>query len=333
MLTRQVANTYSGSTISAGVLSAVVSNVFANTTSVTIAAGSELDLSGGMSIASPITAVAGTGVTGGGAIVSLSGSNLLSGPITLAGNTTIGDNAGQLTLSSAIGDNAKGYAVTLVGGGTFVYSGGSSNTYAGATTLSAGTLELSKTNASAIPAGLFIGNGVNQVLVQETASDQIDNSTTVTVINSGTLDLNNNSDAIYGVSMTGGIVQTETGVLTIYGNVTTNASATTAVISGNLALTTSNGPSRTFTVASGTVPNSGPDLAVSAILSGIGGDRPKPGRAYSPCNNTYTGATTVNTGTLLATDRNLPRGDRQHRSDSRRYERHRRRGQRFGRDD
>ena len=37
--------------------------------------------------------------------------------------------------------------------------------------------------------------------------------------------------------MTGGTVQTGTGVLTLYGNVTTNASSTTAVISGNLALT------------------------------------------------------------------------------------------------
>ena len=129
-------NTYSGATtISAGIVSVVVSNVFGNTAAVTIAAGSELDLSGGISIGSPITVVSGTGTTGSGAIVNTAGTNILTGPITLAGNTTIGANAGQLTLSGAIGDNGLGYGVTLVGGGTFVFSGGSSNTYAGATTL------------------------------------------------------------------------------------------------------------------------------------------------------------------------------------------------------
>ena len=90
--------------------------------------------------------------------------------------------------------------MTLVGGGTFVFSGSSSNTYTGATTLVAGTLELSKTNREAIPAGLVIGNGVSKVLVQETASDQIYNSTTITVINAGTLNLNNYIDAFYGLS-------------------------------------------------------------------------------------------------------------------------------------
>ena len=155
-------NTYSGATtISAGILSIVVSNVFGNTSAVTIAAGSELDVSGGISVGSPITAVSGTGSTGSGAIVNIAGANTLTGLITLAGNTTIGANAGQLTLSGVIGDNSHGYGLTLVGGGTFVFSGGSGNTYTGATTLVAGTLELSKTVQIAIPAALIIGNGVS----------------------------------------------------------------------------------------------------------------------------------------------------------------------------
>ena len=132
-------NTYTGATtISAGIVSVDVSNVFGNTAAVTIAAGSELDLSGGISIGSPITVVAGTGTTSGGAIVNTGGNNILSGPITLAGNTTFGAGAGQLTLSGAIGDNGHGYGVTLTGGGTFVFSGTSANTYGGATTLNAG---------------------------------------------------------------------------------------------------------------------------------------------------------------------------------------------------
>ena len=85
------ANTYSGATtISAGIVTVVVSNVFGNTAAVTIAAGSELDLSGGITVGSPITAISGTGTTGGGAIVNTGGNNILSGPITLASNATIG---------------------------------------------------------------------------------------------------------------------------------------------------------------------------------------------------------------------------------------------------
>ena len=155
--------------------------MFGNTSAVTIAAGSELDISGGISVGSPIVAVSGTGSTGSGAIVNTAGTNMLTGPITLAGNTTIGANAGQLTLSGVIGDNGHSYGLTLVGGGTFVFSGGSGNTYAGATTLVAGTLELSKTFQNAIPRDLIIGNGVSTALVQETVSDQIYNGATVTV--------------------------------------------------------------------------------------------------------------------------------------------------------
>jgi len=186
--------------------------------------------------------------------------------------------------------------------GTLVLGGGSGNTYAGATTLFAGTLELSKTAQNAIPGALIIGNGVSTALVQETLSDQIYNSATVTVNNSGTLDLNNNNDAFFGIVMTGGTIKSGTGLITIYGNVVTNASSSTAVISGNLALSNANGPTQTFAVASGTVPNNGPDLAISASISGTGGITKTGAGTLTLSNtntNTYTGATIVNAGTLL----------------------------------
>jgi len=291
---------YTGATtISAGIVSAVASNVFGGTTAVTIGAGAELDLSGGINISSPISAMSGAGTTGNGAIVNTAGANVLTGPITLAGNTTIGVNAGQLTLSGAIGDNGLGYGLTLAGGGTFILSGGSPNTYGGATTLVASTLDLSKTVQNSIPGALVIGNGVNAALVQETSSDQIGNSATVSVNALGTLDLNNNNDAFFGLSMTGGTVQTETGTITLYGDVTTNAASSTAVIAGNVALSPANGSTRTFTVAGGTVPNNGPDLLVSAQLSGsVAISKAGSGTLALSGANSYTGITTVSAGTL-----------------------------------
>ena len=135
----------------------------------------------------------------------------------------------------------------------------------------------------------------------ETASDQIYNSSTITVINSGTLNLNNYIDAFYGLNLTGGAVETGTGVLTLYGTVTTNASSSTAVISGNLALSPANGAARTFTIAGGSVPGSGPDLLVSAAISGAGAGITKTGAGTLTLSNinTYTAATTVSAGTLL----------------------------------
>ena len=107
----------------------------------------------------------------------------------------------------------------------------------------------------------------------------------------GTLNLNDNSDTIGALVLTGGTVETETGTLTLGGNITTNAAGTPATISGFLNL---GGATRTVTVASGT------DLIISADISGgeFGLTKAGTGTLTLSGVNTYTGTTTVIAGAL-----------------------------------
>lgn len=131
-------NNYSGATtISAGTLTAGANGALgtaAGTT--TVASGAALGFQGDINytIAEPVS-IAGTGVSNAGAINNLSGTNRFAGPVTLTADSSIGAAAGSLTLSSAI-DGA--FSLDKVGAGTLILGG--ANTYAGTTTVSAGTL-------------------------------------------------------------------------------------------------------------------------------------------------------------------------------------------------
>ena len=90
------------------------------------------------------------------------------------------------------------------------------------------------------------------------------------------------------------------GVLTLGGDVTTNASASGALIAGNLTL----GASRNFTVANGSAAQ---DLTVSAnIAAGMNQNLTKAGAGVMVVsgNNTYTALTNVNAGTFIAAHAN-----------------------------
>lgn len=101
--------------------------------------GATLALKGNSSLNEHIR-VGGTGVGGLGAILSLAGVNALTQPISLAGDTTIGVDAGTLTIAIGFyGDGTlNGSSLTKVGNGVLNLSG--SSIYTGATSLQGGKL-------------------------------------------------------------------------------------------------------------------------------------------------------------------------------------------------
>ena len=220
----------------------------------------------------------------------------LSGTVALNTTSSIGG-SGNLTLSGVI--SGSGIGLTKVGAGNLTLSGGSANTYTGVTTVNEGTLLLSK-SATSIAGDLVIGDGSGTDTVTLTANNQIADTSAVTINLGGVLGLNAGvTDTIGSLTMTGGSVTTGTGTLTLGGNVTSNASATSATITGNLAL----GATRTFTIADGAA---GDDMSISAIISGAGFGITKEGAGTLTLSgaNTYTGKTIINNGTLSIANEN-----------------------------
>jgi fibronectin-binding autotransporter adhesin len=188
------------------------------------------------------------------------------------------------------------------GGGTLQTAGTSSNTYSGTTTVDAATtLVLDKSSATAVPGNLTI-NGTGTVQLAQ--SDQISDSTNVTMLAGAMLDLNNFDDSIGGLNLTGSTVSTGTGTITLGGDVASNSDATTSVISGNMDL---GGATRTFTV--GNNPSLDPDLSITANISGIGAGIISAGpnsQLLLSGNNTYDGTTTITAGAIeIASDNAL----------------------------
>src|SRR5262249_40214097 len=165
--------------------------------------------------------------------------------------------------------------------------------YTGTTTVNAGFLELNKTGVTALAGALVIGDGSGTDGVLQDANDQIADTKTITINSSGTWDLGGNSETAGAITLTGGTILTNGATLPLNGNVTTNASANSATISGNLNLGTI---ARTFTVADGAAAD---DLAVSGTISGSAGwTKAGTGLMALSGSSTYTGTTTISAGTL-----------------------------------
>ena len=149
-LTLSKTNSYSGSTtINAGTLVVTANGAMGPATApgIVVDTGSALAFTGGLhyTAAEPIT-ISGSGPAGNGAIENISGTNTFAIPITLSGPSTIGSDAGTMTLGGNISAGAN--TLTVVGAGTTTIDGsiicqGGSVTLAGSGTINiAGNINL-----------------------------------------------------------------------------------------------------------------------------------------------------------------------------------------------
>ena len=298
--------------------------------------------------------MSGTGylIKDGTATLTLTGANTYTGGTTIHSGTLAGTTSslqGNISNNAAVlfDQNASGsYVSTLSGNGTLIKLGvgsltlSANNTYTGATIISAGTLQIGDGGTSGNIASTSIVNNSALVLNRSndfslvssingtgsltkngngTATLSGNNSYTGgTVINSGTLagttaslqgNIENYASILFAQSFngtysdtlsgTGSLIKDGTATLTLAGNMTYTGATT--VNAGTLAGTTltlqgniSNNASVLF--------NQSSNGTYSSIISGTG-SLIKDGTATLTLSsaNTYTGGTTVNSGTLAAT--------------------------------
>jgi autotransporter-associated beta strand protein len=329
-LTLSGVNTYSGgTTINAGTLKLGMFNALVNTSAVTVAGGS-YDLGGFSTVTNGVITMSSGALSNGtlvgasykfsggtvyanlagtGALTNSSGTTLLSGANTYSGGTLI--SAGTLKLGTLAA--AANAGTVMIAGGMYELGGLTAVTN-GAITMSSGVLS----NGTLVGASYTFSGGTNYAvlagpgaLTNNSGTTTLSSANTFTggvTLNSGTLNLNNNS-ALGGTAgsftINGGTLgNTSGGVRTNLNNnpITINGDFTANVISNSLdlgtgavSLGTAPGTSRTLTVngwgltLGGSVADG--DTANSLIKAG-GGTLALAGA------NTYTGPTLITAGTL-----------------------------------
>jgi autotransporter-associated beta strand protein len=273
-------STYSGiTTVSNGILRASHANALGATgNGTTVSSGAALELSGGISIGAEALSLTGNGISSTGALRNITGNNAYGGVISLAGATTIGSDAGNLTLSSGSSITGTNTNLSIVGSGnitindaiatgtgTLTKNGtgtltlGGSNSYTGATTLNTGNISFSTTAALANSSSLSMANATSLIYTGSVAS--LDRAISVT-------------------SGTGTIRNSGTGLLTLSGALSKNGTTLT-LAGGSNGITVSG-------VISGSSANS--DLIIDGGTTTL-----------TNANNSYNGPTfIINSGTLNA---------------------------------
>lgn len=187
------------------------------------------------------------------------------------------------------------------------------HTYTGDTVVNGGTLVLTTGGggSGAIRSALTVNSGATVSLTYVDALGYNAGQQVPTVtLNGGTIDnaFAGNQGYRTNFVLAGGHMTSTGGgkynFTTGYG-VTTNASATTSTVSSGIVVRDNS--SMNFNVAQGTTA-SGVDLSVSGVIEGAGGGITKSGAGVMEltASATYTGNTTVNSGTLKAPDINTP---------------------------
>jgi len=274
-----------GVTLSAGTLNINNANALGTSAGAfTITAASTINNTSGAAITNagnnPVN-IASTGAL----TLTFTGSQALhlgTGAVTLGGGTLTLANAGAfgLTLGGNVGDNAQNTGITKTATGVVTLSG-TGHTFTGPITVSAGTLSL-----GSIADGVTYGAGVGNIVFDGTAAAR------QLIYTGGNATITNRRLNLDTITI---------------GTVTLNASGSGAI---NFANTTALGGT------SGTKPlvlrgtNTGLNTLAAVINDGAAGTRTltklERGQWVLTNNNTYTGATTVQAGTLTLDFTNTP---------------------------
>lgn len=183
--------------------------------------------------------------------------------------------AKSLTHSIIEGDSAIDGGITKIGAGVLTFSGTEANTYTGLTRIHAGELALSKTTGvNAIAGDVNLGDGSAAAVLRLVSSDQIADTSVITLqgteANAGIFRLSGQTETIGGLSSAGGA-----------GFVENESAASTALTLNNTGTQTFSGVLRNGSLA-----------GVLSLVKNGGGTQILSGAS------TYTGTTTINTGTL-----------------------------------
>jgi autotransporter-associated beta strand protein len=232
-------------------------------------------------------------LTNGIIATNTTGANTIENDIALATATSLMviSNEVSLTLDGSLSGSV---GVTKAGLGTLLYQcpfsdNSGNNSYTGTTLVAGGTLQLNCSGYNAISGPLVIGDGTGAgtPTVQYLQKDEMKYLSSVTINQSGLLDLNNYNEDLFTASLTmsGGTISTGTGTLTLPANSTINATPDIYAcgIDGNL----NNG--------SGTLTLQGENnLYIYANVSGTASIVQTNANTFWYGANTYTGNYTAN---------------------------------------
>jgi autotransporter-associated beta strand protein len=235
------ANTYTGgTTVNAGTLEIQNSGALGgNPAGTNVASGATLAFSGNISSIDNLTLI-GSGVGGLGSLRNLSGSNTSSGTIALDATlgAFVGVSSGSTLTSTGVISGGGSVGFTKTGDGTLVLNSTSANTYTATTAITAGTLEIRR-------------------------SDSLGVVNTTTLVDGTTLRLNGNALSVAeNITITGTGFGANTGAIQNTGG--NNSLTGTVNMTGNSAIASDTG--NTLTV-SGAVVGTGFNL----VKTGDGG--------------------------------------------------------------
>lgn len=299
VLTLAASNSYTGpTTVSAGTLKLGNGSALGDALQgTTVSSGGVLDLNG-QSVVSEAVGLDGNGINSGGALINGSASGAsLSGPVTLNANASVGvATNSSLTLSGGVMESVIGMNLTKVDEGTLILSGTSS--YSGVTKINAGTVQVN--SPSALSGSSILNSGgstadTSTLNLAAASSGYTMNALSIggvmrfTGPSSGSATLTFNGAAAQGI--TGSAATKKISVAT---NVNVVVSGSAFDILGAAATANRNHTIQVDGYMTFNAPITATGSAFTAGFTKMGA-----GVLVLTNSNTYTGATTVNEGTLL----------------------------------